>query len=124
MRTPTWFVASPMRTPRRGSLWVRKNSSSPAASAGTSVTSPETTIPAGSVCRSTWSSFGLPLPFATRAAAICVAPSFTPTSSPVAALAPKRDRFLPAFAADCFFGPFVRERRTSFFRFMRHLPGV
>ena len=107
MRTPTWFVASPMRTPRRGSLWVRKNSSSPAASAGTSVTSPETTIPAGSACRSTWSSFGPPAPFDTRAAAICVAPSFTPTSSPDDDFEPKRERFLPALASDCFFRRFV-----------------
>ena len=34
LRTPTWFVESPSRTPRRGSEWSVKNSSSAAASAG------------------------------------------------------------------------------------------
>jgi hypothetical protein len=68
-----------------------------------------------------------PLPFATRAAAIWVAPSFTPTSSPpVDDLPPKRDFFF-GFAADCLLRlgfSVLRESRISFLRFMRHLPGV
>ena len=61
LRTPTWFVASPSRTPRRGSECSVKNSFSAAASAGTSRTSPRTTIPGGSGCRASWRRCAEPL---------------------------------------------------------------
>ena len=86
------FVATPRRTPRRGSLCVRKNSSSAAASAEMSRTSPETTMPLGSGLRASCSSRAVPL-FATRDAASCEAPILSPTSSPRRAFA------APAFLA-------------------------
>src|SRR4029453_16431675 len=46
-RTPIRLVATPRRTPRRGSTCLVKNSSSALASAGTERTSPPATTPAG-----------------------------------------------------------------------------
>ncbi len=55
--------------------------------------SPPTTTPSGRSIRATWRSSGDPFELATRAAAICDAPIFSPTSPP-----------LPWVGAFCFFG--------------------
>src|SRR5581483_10449120 len=80
-RTPTRFVPMPRRTPLRGSLCSVKNSSRAEASPFTLRTSPFTTTPGSSVVRASCTSFGLPPLLTTRAAAICDAPTFRPTSS-------------------------------------------
>src|SRR5581483_9750564 len=80
-RTPTRLVPMPRRTPLRGSLCSVKNSSRAVASPFTFRTSPFTTTPGSSVVRASCTSFGLPPLLTTRAAAICEAPIFNPTSS-------------------------------------------
>ena len=101
--TPMRLFAMPRRTPRFGSLCFAKSSLSAEARPSMSRSSPPTTTPSGRSIRATCSSCGDPFEFETRAAAICDAPIFSPTSPP-----------LPCVGAFCFFGalgafsPFAR----------------
>ena len=79
MRTPIRLFEIPRRTQLRGSLFLRKNVFRAEASCSGSRSSPPTTTPRSIGIRAIRTTFGPPL-LTTWAAAICDAPSLSPTS--------------------------------------------
>src|SRR5262249_52049582 len=88
-----------------------------AASAGTSRTSPWSTIPGGSGWRATWRSWREPL-LTTRAAASCVAPTLIPTTSRGLGVRERPPSRVP-FGRRAFRG--FRKRSASLMSFLRSI---